>query len=356
MGIASSYEAKGMYNKATEILENYLHDISEHYSVRWQLAYQFLCQGKFSRALEEAGKLDPWNSDIKGYIYHCSDELNKAEREYLNMLDSRISIDVASARRFLGSLYLLQGRYEEAKKQFSQGVLFANTIGELSWKHEIHSELAYLYLVTGDYEKALEECNTALKCAMDEKSIRRQIESCHLMGLIYIHMKSLDEAQRTAYELRDLIDNWLNRKLMRYYFHLIGEIELEKENFSEAIRDFKKAITLLPFQHYEWHFRLPMAHSLFLGALAYAYYQSGDFESAKEEYEKITHLTIGKLWYGDILANSYYMLARVFEQLGQREKAIAHYDKFLALTKNADSVIPEVDEAKKRVDVLKGNE
>jgi tetratricopeptide (TPR) repeat protein len=270
------------------------------------------------------------------------------------MLDSRISRDVASARRFLGSIYLLQGKYEEAKKQFSQGVLFANTIGELSWKHEIHSELAYFYLVTGDPEKALEECNTALKFAMDEKSIRRQIESFHLMGLIYINMKSLDEAQRTAHELRDLIDNWLNRKLMRYYYHLTGKIELEKEDYSKALGSFKKAITLLPFQHYEWHFRLPMAHSLFLGSLAYAYYKSSDFESAKEEYEKITNLTIGKLWYGDKFTNSYYMLARIFEQMGQREKAIAHYDKFLALTKNADPGILEVDEAKKRLVVLKG--
>jgi tetratricopeptide (TPR) repeat protein len=353
-GIVSSYEAKGMYDKAAEIHENYLHDISEHHSIRWQLAFQFLCQGKFSRALDEVEKLDPWNSDIKGYIYHCSDELYKAEREYLNMLDSRISRDVASARRFLGSLYLLQGRYEEAKKQFSQGVLFANTIGELSWKHEIHSELAYLYLVIGDCEKALEECNTAHKCAIDEKSIRRQIESCHLKGLIYIYLKSLDEAQRTANELKDLIDSWLNRKLMRYYYHLIGSIEHEKENFSKAIGNFKKAITLLPFQHYEWHFQLPMAHCLFLESLAYAYYKSTDFEAAKEEYEKITQLTIGKLWYGDIFTNSHYMLARVFEQMGQREKAIIHYGKFLALIKNADPGLLEVDQAKRRLAILKG--
>ncbi|MGD9347395.1 MAG: CsgG/HfaB family protein [Candidatus Aminicenantes bacterium] len=352
-GIVASYEAKGMYDKAGEILENYLLDISEHPSVRWQLAFQFLCQGKFDRALDEAANLDPWNSEIKGNIYHSSGELDKAEREYMNMLDSNISIDVASARRYLGSLYLMQGRYEEAKKQFSQGVIFADTVGELSWKHEIHSELAYFYLVTGDPVKALDECNTALKCARDEGSIRRQIESLHLKGLIYLKMKSMDEAQRIADELRDLIDDWLNRKLMRYYYHLIGRLELIKENFSGAIGNFKKAMTLLPYQHYEWHYRLPMAHSLFLGSLADAYYKTGDFESAEQEYEKITHLTIGKLWYGDVFTNSHYMLARVFEHLRQREKAITHYDKYLALTKNADPGIREIEDAKKRLAGLK---
>jgi len=354
MGIVSSYEAKGMYNKAAEILENYLHDISEHHSIRWQFAFLYLCQGKYSHALDEAKKLDPWNSDIKGYIYHCSDELDKAEREYLNMLDSRITRDVASARRLLGSLYLLQGRYEEAKKQFSQGITYANNIGELSWKHEIHSDLAYFYLASGNPEKALEECNIALRYAIDDELIRRQIESLHLMGLIFINMKLLDEAQRKADELRDLIENWLNWKLMRYYYHLIGKIELEKKNFLKAIGNLKNAITLLPFQHYEWYFQLPMAHSLFLESLAFAYYKSSDFELAQEEYEKIINLTIGKLWCGDIFSNSFYMLAKVFEQNGQSEEAIKHYEKFLTLLKDADPGILEVDDAKKRLAVLKG--
>ena len=353
-GIASSYEAKGMYNKALEILKNYLHDISEHYSIRWHLAHSHLCQGNYDLAHEEAQKLEPWNSDIKAYIYHCTDELDKAEREYLNMLDSRINRDVASAHRLLGSLYLLQGRYNDAEKLLLEGVTFANDIGESSWEHEIYSDLAYLYLASGNPEKALEECNTALRYAIEAESIRRQIESLHLMGLIFINMKLLDEAQQKADELRNLIESWLNWKLMRYYYHLIGKIELEKKNFSKAIGNLKKAITLLPFQHYEWYFRLPMAHSLFLESLAFAYYKSGDFELAQKEYEKIVNLTVGKLWYGDVFSNSYYMLAKVFDQNGQSDGAIKHYEKFLALLKDADPGIREVDDAKKRLAVLEG--
>jgi tetratricopeptide (TPR) repeat protein len=268
-------------------------------------------------------------------------------------LDSRITRDVALARKFLGSLYLLEGRYEEAEKQFSHGVSFANTVGELSWRHESHSELAYLYLAAGNLEKASEECHTALECAVEEKSIRRQIDSLHLLGIIYVSMGSLDKAQRTADELRDLIETWLNTKLMRYYHHLTGMIELEKENFPKAVENFKNAVMLLPFQHYEWHFRLPVAHSLFLESLAYAYYRSGDLEAAQEQYEKIVNLTIGKLWHGDVFANSCYMLGKVSEQLGQREKAIEHFDKFLLLSGNADPGIREVDEAKERLTALK---
>jgi tetratricopeptide (TPR) repeat protein len=353
-GLASSYEAKGMYDKSLEILENYLHDISEHYHIRWELAYSHLCQGDYYLALQEAQKIESGNSDIKAYIYHCTDDLDKAEREYLNMIDSRINRDVASAYRFLGSLYLLQGRYNDAEKQLLEGVAFVNDIGEPSWKHQMHLNLAYFYLTSGNLDKALEESEVALTLAVEAGSIRRQVESLHLMGFIYINMKRFDEAQHKADELRDLIGNWLNRKLMRYYYHLTGRIELEKKSFSKAIGNLKKALTFLPFQHYEWYFQLPMAHSLFLDSLAFAYYKSGDFESAQQEYEKIINLTIGKLWYGDIYSHSFYMLAKVFEQNGQSEEAIKHYEKFLTLLKDADLCFHEVDDAKERLAVLKG--
>ncbi|MCG7851307.1 MAG: tetratricopeptide repeat protein, partial [Methanosarcinaceae archaeon] len=210
--------------------------------------------------------------------------------------------------------------------------------------------------VSGNPEKALDENNKALEYAVLDESIRRQVDSLHIRGLIFVDMKLLGEAQKTAEKIKDLVDFWLNKKLMRYYYHLIGRIELKKEDLPKAIANFKKAIALLPFQHYEWYFRLPMAHALFFESLALAYFKSGDFELALEEYEKVIHLTIGKLWYGDKIRNSFYMLAKIFEQRGKREEAIKHYEKFLMLLKDADSGNPRVYEVQKRISALKGTE
>jgi tetratricopeptide (TPR) repeat protein len=353
MGIVSSYEAKGMYDKATDILKNYLHDISEHHSIRWQLAYLYLCQGEYDLALDEAEKLDPWNSELKGNIFHCSGEWDKAEWEYLNMLDSRISRDVISGRRFLGSLYLLQGRYDEARMQLSQGMAYANIVGELSWKHEIHSDMAYCFLVSGNPKKALEQNAIALGYAVEAESISRQVDSLHLRGLILTKMNLLDDARRTAEELKELVDGWLNQKFIMYYHHLIGRIELEKGNLSEAIRNLKKAVAYLPSQHYEWHFRLPMAQALLYASLAQAYYKSDELDLAQEKYEAIVNLTAGKLSYGDVFSHSLYMLARIFEQKGHEGQAKEYYKKYLDLLKDADAGILEVDEARRRLAVLK---
>ena len=298
-GIASAYSAKGMYNTSSEILTNYLKDIAEDYSIRWSLAFTYLCQGQFDMALEEANKIDPC-PDLKGYIFHCSGQLEKAEREYYNLLDSRIQRDVVSARRLLGSLYLLQGRNEEAHDQLLKGIAFADEVGELSWQHEIHSELAYFYLATGETEKALEECNSAFDHAIQEESIRRQIESLHLKGLVLLDKRSIDEAEQTTAELKKRVDNWPDQKLDRYYSHLMGRIEYEKKDYLKAIAFFKNAIVRLPYQHYDWNYRIPLPHALFYESLALAYSEAGEQALAEAEYRRIKDLTAGKLWFGDI--------------------------------------------------------
>ncbi len=50
---------------------------------------------------------------------------------------------------------------------------------------------------------------------------------------------------------------------------------------------------------------------------------------------------------------SCYMLGKVYEQQGNKAKAIERYEKFLSLWKDADHGISEVEDAKKRLAGLK---
>jgi tetratricopeptide (TPR) repeat protein len=161
-------------------------------------------------------------------------------------------------------------------------------------------------------------------------------------------MASIDKALDVAKELKELIQKGQNRKLIRVYDHLAGKIELEKENFPQAIEFFKEALSLLPFQYHSIS-GINNEHALYLDSLALAYHKTGELDKAKEEYEKITRLTTGRLYYGDVYAKSFYMLGKIFEQKGWKGKAIEHYEKFLELWKDADPGLPEVDDAKKRL-------
>ena len=61
-------------------------------------------------------------------------------------------------------------------------------------------------------------------------------------------------------------------------------------------------------------------------------------------------MTSGRIAYDDIYAKAFYMLGKIAESKGEKAKAREHYNKFLELWKEADPGIPEVEDAKKRLE------
>jgi tetratricopeptide (TPR) repeat protein len=103
--------------------------------------------------------------------------------------------------------------------------------------------------------------------------------------------------------------------------------------------------------HYQHSLAPPILrdhHALFIEPLALANYKAGDFEKAREEYESIISLISGRFFCRNIYSKSFYMLGKIYQEKGMNEKAIEHYERFLALCKDADPGIREVSEAKKQ--------
>jgi tetratricopeptide (TPR) repeat protein len=91
---------------------------------------------------------------------------------------------------------------------------------------------------------------------------------------------------------------------------------------------------------------------LYTDSLGLAYYRKGDLENAQKVYESVSSLTTGRSSYGDIYAKSFYMLGKIYEEMGWKGKAIENYEKFLELWKDADPGLSEVDDAKSRLSSL----
>ncbi|GAI39717.1 unnamed protein product, partial [marine sediment metagenome] len=242
------------YDKAREVLAFYLSDIRDSAYVRFNLADNYLYQGKYDLAQAEAAKafsLVPkhyFNSLIKGDVYYYKEDLINAEKEYLKLLETEEPKAYEEGTKRLGALYLLQGMFEKSREQVKQGIALAGMLGETEWSSWFHLYLAYMHLKSNNLEEALKECDDALNITVEAGILDRQREALYFKGRVYTEMKFKDESQKTADELKELIENGMNRKAMRLYYHLIGMIELEKENFSVAIESFNQALTLLPSQ------------------------------------------------------------------------------------------------------------
>ena len=158
-------------------------------------------------------------------------------------------------------------------------------------------------------------------------------------------MNSKGPKLTVAEELKGLIEEGINRKAIRDYYYLIGQIKMEKKQYLEAIEHFQQTIPSLQKNGYYLAF--------YYEPLALAFFKSGDMMRAEEQYKKIISVPTVMIEYGDIYAKSFYMLGKINEQQGDTAKAIEHYEKFLDLWKDADPGIAEVEDARERVVVLK---
>jgi tetratricopeptide (TPR) repeat protein len=97
---------------------------------------------------------------------------------------------------------------------------------------------------------------------------------------------------------------------------------------------------------------LPFMHN----ALARAYVQKGEIDSAIAEYRRL--LTIDSTDQDRRLIHPRYhmRLARLYEQKGEREPAVLEYQRFLELWKNAEKDRPEPGEARARLAALRRGE
>jgi tetratricopeptide (TPR) repeat protein len=175
------------------------------------------------------------------------------------------------------------------------------------------------------------------------------MKALHMKGMAALKLKDRDGALEAAGELKKVLDRSLRKKEVRLYYHLMGQIEMDEKDFPKAIEYFEKAVSLLPGQ-----FSIYMElHAQYMDSLAMAYFQAGKLEKARTEYESILSLTTGCLYFGNLYAKSFYRLGKIAEQQGDKTKARERYTQFLNLWKDADRGIPEVDDARKRLEGLK---
>jgi tetratricopeptide (TPR) repeat protein len=345
--LAEAYEHIGAYDKSIEVRESHLKDIGDSAYMRLSLALTYSKMRKFDLALAELDKavaLSPtdWeNIRTRGEIYVYMDNLAGAEEEFKKLLQGKEQLGRGWGLVRLRELHVLQGRFADAKKLAQTFIGLAEKLGQSRWERMMRVGLSYQERRSGHPEAALEELDKAWTNAVADESFGDQRGVLLDQGLAYLEMKAFVKAQDVAARLKVSVDRAPNKKLVWYYHFLTGMIELEKKNYAEAIELFKQGQPLLNADSGE--------QLMFADATGTAFYQSGDLNNARLEYEKIISLFLDRLGYGDIYARGYYQLGKISDQQGKKTEAVEHYGKFLELWKNADPGRPEVGDAKKRL-------
>ena len=349
---------RGDYEDALKVAKDLPVDLFP-FQYSYQLALNFFYHGKLDLALHETEKMlersENWGDAIilKGDIYLLKDDLVRAEECYKNCLDLRV-LDVHSLRYHntalfrLASLNLYAGKFDKAISYIKQLIKEASDLGRQGSVASLHLSLSNFYLTKGDFKRAAEECQKVSDYLLENPSVTMRMRFFYFKGFIALKMNNRKESRIIADELKKAIDSWLNPKLMRSYYYLIGHICLEENRIEDAIAYFEKAILLLPYQYNPGGDHL----APYYDSLALAFFRAKDYENAQKWYEKILDLTSGRIDYGDNYAKSFFMLGKIYEHKGWKGKAIESYQKFLDLWKDADPDIPEIEDARRRLTAL----
>ena len=357
--LAANNQGQGRYDKAQRVFEDFLRTVSDAPAIHVLLGYSLLYQARYEEALSEAEKaflLSPGLTALyylKGVVHHLQGNFAAAEKEWRTVLEKADKSSQIPPRERLAALYLAQGRLGKAREEIEQALILGDELKNFKSRADTATYGAYIDCRSGHPDKAIERAAGALKVYRDIDLLPEQRSALTRLGFAYLELGSVDQAAKTAGELKELIQISLNRKAVRYYHLLEGHIELKKGNYAKAVENFEKAESLLRYQRYYGHPReMSDEHALFMDPLAAAYEKSGNIAKAREEYEKITTLTSGRFMFPDIYVKAFYNIGKIAEKQGDKVKARENYQKFLNFWKDADPGISEVEDAKKRLAAL----
>ena len=357
LGYAANFIEQGMFNEAENILSGYIERFPDDADVHLHLAWLYLLQRNYNgahSAIKKGISLNPSYhlSLLKGDLQMLRGDLIGAEAEYARLQKKEDPICLLWGRQRMADLFLLEGKFQQARDQLRAGLEEAASREELGWQYRFHLDLARLFLKSGNPTQTLRQCSQAWEIAVRGDTSVFPREVLHLQGLAYLALNRRSDLDKTVLRLKSLCEKGPSSDRMRYYYHLLGAIELSGGDYTQAIEYFAQSFDHLPAQGRPWAHGDD--HAIFIDSLAEALYAAGEPVKALEKLEELRALSVGRLAYGDMYALSYYKLGKIREENGMSDIAVEFYHRFLALWEAADPGIPEVSDARQRIAAAQG--
>jgi len=338
--LAYAYNDIGNFEKSIWAINKYVSlapDEPNPYDTRGDL---YARNGKLDQAIESYNKALEIKPDFYvslyslGNMYLYKREYAKAESCY-QVLASHPDKDTRSwGRHYLAYIPLYQGKFDQALKVLDDGIA-ADRMEQVEWgiarKHLLKAR-------TYDGKKNLNLALNELEKFMEIWD--REFPDALKPPAIYIRLLAENNEFEKAEEMAEALKKDIEEKdktMMNRYWQSLGSIELAKGNANKAVGYLEKESSGFKF------------------VLIKAYLESGRLGEAVSKLEKVlSSYDANRIGVPIWAVKSYYLLGLAYEKSGWNKKAIQQYEEFLEIWKDADPGIPEVEDAKERLEKLRG--
>ena len=235
----------------------------------------------------------------------------------------------------LAKLAVLYDEYcpDSTENFYNQALNIALAGSDNGLKIKSYFNLGLFYSNTGNYKKALEIFQLAMKLSVEEKDLKN-IASCYnYMGEIYLYQcdytKALDLLLKSAKYLEELdktkSDNTIKDALVACYNDL-GAVHAENGNYKQSVEYFKKALAIVE----KTGDKLVIAGCN--NNIGNVYYMQNDYPVAVEYYKKAL-LIAEEMNDRSSMSERYNNLGVVYTEMKKYNEAIDYYEKSLKIDK-----------------------
>jgi serine/threonine protein kinase/Flp pilus assembly protein TadD len=341
--LAYAYNDVGNFERSIWAVNEYISlalDEANPYDSKGEI-YAF--NGKLEQAIEsfrQAEERKPgFSLDNLGHMYLFKREYARAESCYKALASSSEKDRRSVGRTFLALIPLYQGRLDEALRVLDAGIAADRMEEARAWQLEKHFIKATIYRESKNLDLALKETQKAMEIS---REVYPQTPAFHWEYYVRLLTENneIAEAEEVADAFRKDIEE-KNPSLIYLHWYTLGFIEWSKGNREAALTQFEKMAQATP--DFWAHF-----------TLAEAYLESNKLGEAVAEFEKVlSRYDSNRALCAFRAVKAYYLLGLAYEKSGWNKKAIKQYEEFLEIWKDADPGIPEVEDAKERLEELR---
>ena len=265
---------------------------------------------------------EPNAHDSLGMGYQWAGRYPEAMQEYERALALDPKFEIAIIH--LGNAYFQQGRYREAIAQFDRYIQTASSDVERARGYD---SIAFVQLKKGDLSEVERMAKKIL--SYEKLDFGASFDIALERGDVARAARLLEQASQWPYTARGVRPN------TRALIYSRGCLNLKRGDADEAVEDFKEALRQRPPT---WNI------DPYEDCLANAYLEVGRFDEAITEYDRILRLNPN-------YPLAHYHLAQAYEQEGRQDQARAEYEHFLKIWSLADPDIPEVRNARAKLNL-----
>jgi len=350
--LAYAYNEIGDADKAIWAINQYIAlapDEANPYDTRGDL---YAYHGKIDQAIESYKKALEIKPDFSlsldklGYMHLFKTEYPEAESCFKKIASSSEKATRSKGRLYLALIPLFQGRLEQALEILDDGIAADRMEQAEGWQNsDKHLQKAWIYGEKKNLTLALaemERCMEIYRKAYPDRTVYER----HYYVQLLAEQGDFKKAEAMAMVLKKDIEE-KDPTQMCFYWQAIGYLDLTKGNFAVAATHFEKAVKETP--SFGVHF-----------GLGRAYLEIGRLDEAVANLQKALSLSRYDSFseyreYNVIAAvKAHYLLGLAYERSGWKTKAIEQYQEFLDFWNDADPEMGEVEDAKARLQALKG--